>query len=120
MNCVAQLCIDFCPDVQEKFGDKIAQLMLQGMKDQAPRVQLISAAAVLNFFEADFYICKQYAEPLLRGLEPLFRSPAYQVQEAAIGSVTILADSMEKDFTPVNKFKFNLQINDFYFYYFFL
>lgn len=102
MNCIAQLCTDFCPDVQEKFGEKIVQLMIQGMRDQIPRVQHISAAAVINFFEAEFYLCKQYAEPLLRGLEPLFRSPMYQVQESAIGSVTILADSMEKDFSPVN------------------
>lgn len=103
MNCIAQLCTDFCPDVQEKFGEAIVRLIIQGMSDPVPRVQHISAASVINFCEAEFYICKPYAVSLLRGLEPLFRSPHHQVQESAIGSVTILSDFMEKDFAPVKQ-----------------
>ena len=103
-NAIGQLCTDFSPEIQDRFGEIILSALVPLMDDAtAPRIQAHAAAALVNFLdEADKFKIVGVAGDILRRLVGLLRSNKIYIQEQAVTSIATVADCIQENFAPVS------------------
>lgn len=101
-NAIGQLCTDFSPEIQDRFGEIILSALVPLMDDAtAPRIQAHAAAALVNFLdEADKFKIVGVAGDILRRLVGLLRSNKIYIQEQAVTSIATVADCIQENFAP--------------------
>ena len=100
-NAMGQLSTDLAPEIQDHF----ATLVLPGLisklsSDSTFKVQAHAAAALVNFSDAaDSDVMDPYLDDLLSRLVGLVQSPKRYVQEQALTTIAMVADSAQDLFT---------------------
>lgn len=100
-NALGQLSTDLAPEIQENY----AQVVLPGLiaklgPDSTFKVQAHAAAALVNFSDAaDKDTMDPYLDSLLERLLSLVQSPKRYVQEQALTTIAMVADSAQTLFT---------------------
>lgn len=100
-NAMGQLSTDLAPQVQESYGPLILPGLVAKLGAESTwKVQAHAAAALVNFSDAaEKEVMDPFLDDLLSRLLLLVQSPKRYVQEQALTTIAIVADSSQKLFT---------------------
>lgn len=100
-NALGQLSTDLAPDVQRSFGPLILPGLIEKLSSvYVFKVQAHAAAALVNFSDAaDQDAMNPFLDDLLTRLLALVQSPKRYVQEQALTTIAMVADSAQELFT---------------------
>lgn len=98
-NALGQLSTDLAPELQENFGGLVLPGLISKLSGSTFKVQAHAAAALVNFSEsATKEIMDPYLDDLLSQLLGLVQSPKRYVQEQALTTIAMVADSSQQLF----------------------
>lgn len=107
VNALAQLAVDFCPEVQESFHSQIVPALGSAMSlNNHPRLVAHAALCLVDFFSIDSnevdcsVIVEPYLSKLLEALIQLLQCNVVKVQEGALSAVSALALVTAEGFGP--------------------
>lgn len=101
INCVGQMCQDFGPTLQRKYGKDITAAIVRGMGDACPRVAAHAASCIVNFVDTGGEdAAVTYGPQFLEGLRALCGSQKLKVQEIVTEALSNLVSAMGTAFTP--------------------
>ncbi|ODV90058.1 hypothetical protein CANCADRAFT_99901 [Tortispora caseinolytica NRRL Y-17796] len=98
-NAIGQMCTDFCPKLQTKFGSVVVPAILATLHASESRVACHGAAAIVNFCDgATDEVLEPYLDNMLEGLLTLLQSSKQYAQEQALTTIAVVAESAESKF----------------------
>jgi HEAT repeat protein len=93
-NALGQMSTDFASDLQTKYHAVVVPALIATTQDPHPRVKAHAAAALVNFSEGcDKELLNPYLDSLLSNLYELLRTPRRVVQEQALQTIAVIAES---------------------------
>lgn len=93
-NALGQMSTDFSSDLQNNYHATVVPALIATTQDPHPRVKAHAAAALVNFAEGcDKELLNPYLDSLLSNLYELLRVPRRVVQEQALQTIAVIAES---------------------------
>lgn len=101
LNCLGQLCTDFCASLVRDHGEAVCRTFVAGMGDPVARVAARAAVCITNFCQAPPAAVAPHARPLLEATRALLeRGDSVKAQEAALTCLTSLVEVVGDAFAP--------------------
>lgn len=101
INCIGQMCQDFGPMLQRKYGKEITAAIVRGMGDACPRVAAHAASCIVNFVDTGGEdAAVTYGPQFLEALRALCGNQNIRVQEIVTEALSNLVSAMGTSFTP--------------------